>query len=134
MIKYIVCTIVLFLATSCVPLQNLPQTSLRTDVASADTKFSAVVTELHKEYNEGHICSVKLQKMQTIVRQGNAIIELAYDAALIKNFATVAKYITRLETMRRDLELDLEIAKSGEVLDGCTGNSVRTPKFTPAFA
>lgn len=134
MFKFVLASIVLFVLTSCVPLQQLPQTSLSTDVSAADTKFSQVVTRLHDEYERGHICASKLQEMQMVIRRTNMFIEQAYDAAAVGNIATVSKYLTRIETIRRSLELDLEIAKSGELLYGCASDRDGTIDFTPAFA
>ncbi len=134
MFKHLALFGMLIALSGCLGLATLPQTSLATDVSAADTKFSSVVAQLTSEYQQGHICKSKMKELQNIVRQANAYIENAYDAATIKNVPAVSKYLTRLETLRRDLEFELNIIKTDGVSDGCPDDSSRTTEFAPALA
>ncbi len=130
MFKFLASLGLVILLASC----QVPQASLQSDVSAADTKFTLIVAQIHEEYEKGNLCLAKLRSMQGAVRVANGYIENAYDAAHVKNFATVASFLTRLETIRRNLEFELEVVKLGESTDDCPGERGRITQLTPAFA
>ena len=134
MAKYILLgLVILLLLTGCPRIQTLPQDSLTSDVSAADTQFTLIVAQMHVEHEKGNLCLFKLRKMQDGVRVANKYIEQAYDAAVVKNFATVSQLLTRIETIRRTLEFELEIIKLGDSNDGCVDERGRVTQLTPAF-
>ncbi len=133
-VKYLSSLLFVLLLTGCPRTQQLPEDSLTSDVLAADTQFTLIVSQMHAEHENGNLCLVKLRSMQDAVRTANSYIEKAYDAAAVKNFSVVAQLLTRLETMRRSLEFELEIVKLGDSTDGCIDERGRVTQLTPAVA
>ncbi len=134
MVRLLLIGLALLLLAGCPRVTQLPEDSLTSDVSAADTQFTLIVAQMHSEHENGNLCLKKLRSMQSAVRVANGYIERAYDAAAVKNFSVVAQLLTRLETIRRSLEFELEIVKLGESTDGCVDERGRVTQIIPAFA